>query len=77
MQINNDTLKKIAGMSENEFKKFISDAASESGVSIPAISSADVERIRSILRGVENGDPTITKAVDGLSKNLKKGKGNR
>ena len=70
MQISNDKLKKLAAMSDEEFKKFISEVASESGVVIPSISAADVSGIRSLLGGVTSGDPTLTKAVDDISKSI-------
>ena len=74
MQLNSDSLKKIAAMSDDDFKKFISDAASESGMALPSISVRDIERVRSLLSGIEKGDPLITQAVDGIAKSLKKGK---
>jgi hypothetical protein len=72
MQINNDQLKKLNSMSDDEFKMFISKAAGENGVTVPNISSMDIARIRSVLSKVSEGDPTVTKAVDSISKSIKK-----
>ena len=72
MQINNDSLKKIAVMNDDEFRSFLSKAASESGINIPNVSPADIAHIRSLLLGMNAGDPSITKAVNDISKNIKK-----
>lgn len=71
MQIGNDKLQKIAAMSDDELKRFISAVADESGLSLPSISSADLSGIRSLISGVNTGDPTLAKAVDDISKNIK------
>ena len=72
MQISNDKLQKIAAMSDDELKKFISTVAQENGLSLPSISSSDLSGIRALIGGVNAGDPTVTKAVDDISKNIKK-----
>ena len=72
MQINNDQLKKLNSMSDDEFRKLISKAAGESGVSIPEVSGVDLARIRSVLNQVSAGDPTLTGAIDSISKSIKK-----
>ena len=73
MQLSSDSFKKITAMSDDDLKKFISNAASESGVALPSISVRDIERVRSLLSGIEKGDPSITQAVDSIARNIKKG----
>ena len=72
MKINNDQLKKLSSMSDDEFKKLISAAAGDSGISLPSVSDSDIARIRSVLSQVNAGDPTVTRAIDSISKSIKK-----
>lgn len=68
MQINNDLLKKLSAMSNDDFKKFISSAAAENEIDLPAISSADIEKIRAMLGSIDPNDPTISRAIGEISK---------
>lgn len=75
MQIDNETLKKIASMSDGDLKKFISATAAESGISLPGISADDLGKIRALLGGVSAGDPAITRAIERASESVKRSDG--
>ena len=62
MQIDNKSLQKILSMNDAELKKVISAAASEGGVSVPSMSEADIEKLRSALNGIGN-DPKIMEEI--------------
>ena len=70
MQINNDILKKLSNMSDDEFKKFISGAALENGIALPNVSEADIAKIRALLVNIDANDPGIAAAVSEISKNM-------
>ena len=72
MQINNDILKKLSSMNDNDFKRLISGVAAESGISPSSISDTDLSKIRSILSTVDPNDPAVTEAVNKIRKDITK-----
>ena len=62
MQIDNKSLQKILSMNNEDLKKVISAAAAEGGVSIPSVSEADIDKLKSALSGVGN-DPKIMEEI--------------
>ena len=72
MQIDNNALMKILSMNDDELKKVISAAASEGGLQLSNISSAEISGFRSALGGVKNDPRLLSKIIDATAESLKK-----
>ena len=71
MQINNDTLKKLSAMSDNDLTNFISSLAKSNNLSIPIPSQTDLARIRTALNGASRSDPSVMNVLNDITKSLK------
>ena len=69
MQIDNDALRKIMTMNDGELMKLISSVAEEKGLSLPRISSAELNRIRAVLGSMSPSD------VEALERKLRENGG--
>ena len=76
MQIDNETLRRISSMKDDELTRFISSFAAAKGIDLPELSKSDVARIKALLGGVGRGDPAILDAIGKATSNIHKGKNN-
>ena len=69
MQFDNNMLKRISSMDNNELREIIASVAREKGLNLPKISDSDIAKIRATLAGMSPAEiESLRKSLEGKGK---------